>query len=158
VNYYLKENILHQLSAYKITKYMFLREELKMEKKVDSKFIGAMVFTLMFFIIGIKDLNTGKNGYWISFVISAVSLVFFIYLLKHTKKTPNERYSDERKELISLKSESMSFSLLFSVIIILEILVKSNKLILDSGMLLLILMGSALIINLVCYLICRSKY
>lgn len=132
----------------------------QMKKKTDSKFIGAGVWSILFFVMGISSLVTNKNGYgyWIWFTVSGLSLVLLLYLLNKTKNNRYERYEDERKKLISEKSSSMSFNILFAVIVVLQIIFEWKNIIVDSSFLLVSIMGIALLINFVTYLICRYKY
>lgn len=82
-------------------------------KKLDSILIGAGVFTILFIGLGIFEVVTKKNGYFIMFGIGILSLLYLIYLLKQSKDRKNERYEDERKKLLSEKSKSKSFEVLF---------------------------------------------
>ncbi|HUS90020.1 MAG TPA: DUF2178 domain-containing protein [Desulfosporosinus sp.] len=128
-----------------------------MEKKTDSIFIGAGVWSILFFVMGISSLVTNKNGYgyWICFAVGGLSLVFLLYLLNKTKNNRNERYEDERKKLIREKSSNMSFSILFGVIVILQFIIERNYIVVESSFLLVIIMAIALLIKFGTYLICR---
>ncbi|MCG8501544.1 MAG: DUF2178 domain-containing protein [Firmicutes bacterium] len=131
-----------------------------MEKKTNSHLIGAVVFAVLFLIVGAVELVIKKHVYasMISLGVSLVSLVYCIHLFKYIKDNPNEKYDDERKQFISEKSSSMSFNIFISVIIILKILVKKNIIMMQSDLLLTIILALGLIINSINYLICKSKY
>lgn len=131
---------------------------MKNNKELDSIFLGSIMFTLFFSVIGIFDLLTKKNGYWVCFIIALVSFLLFTYLLKKSKNNTSERFSDERKELISYKSKGTSFDILWGLIAILSFLVSSKKVSLNSASILLILCVSGLLIQLCNYFIYRSKY
>lgn len=128
------------------------------KKKTDSIIIGAGVWAILFMGIGFFDFVTQKKGYLIMFGIAILSLLYFIYLLKKTKDNLAERYEDERKILISEKSSSISYNILFAVICIFEFLIKGKIIGLTTDLALLIIMASAIIIKVVSYLICKYKY
>ena len=129
-----------------------------MEKKADSKFIGAGVWSILFTIMGIVELLANKNGYLVCFGIGGLSLVYLLYLLNETKQKTYERYEDERKKFLSEKSSSMSFRILFAVIVILQFIITRNNIAVESSSLLLIIMGIALLVNFGTYLFCRYRY
>jgi uncharacterized membrane protein len=131
-----------------------------MEKKADSKFIGAGVWSILFTTMGFVGLLTNKNGYGylISFAVGGCSLGYLLYLLNKTKENKNERYEDERKKFISEKSSSMSFRILFAAIVILQFIIERNNIAVESSFLLLIIAGIAMLINFGTYLFCRYKY
>jgi steroid 5-alpha reductase family enzyme len=131
-----------------------------MEKKTDSKFIGAGVWSILFTIMGIVGLMTNKNvyGYLIYFAIGGLSLIYLLYLLNKTKQNKNERYEDERKKYISEKSSSMSFRILFAIIVIFQFIIGRNYIVIDSSLLLAIITCIALLINFGTYLFCKYKY
>lgn len=52
----------------------------------------------------------------------------------------------------------MSFDKLFVFMVIFEILIKTQKIKMDSHSAIMVIMGSALIIEFVSYLVCKSKY
>ncbi|MCB2299537.1 DUF2178 domain-containing protein [Clostridium tagluense] len=128
------------------------------EKKTDSIIIGAGVFAMLFIGKGIFAFVTKKNGYWVLLVIGILSLLYLIYLLKRTKGNLNERYEDERKKLISEKSSSISYSILFAVTLIFSQLINANKIIVTTYDALMIILGIALIIKPIAYLIYKYKY
>jgi len=130
------------------------------ERPTNSKLIGSSVFSIMFLIIGINEMVIKNSVYTalVSFVISAISLIYFIYQYKYLKKNPSEMYDDERRQFISEKSSSMSFIILVVVISILQLLIQRNIIVVESYSLLSMILGIALIINLVTYLICKYKY
>jgi len=131
---------------------------MKNNKELDSIFLGSIMFTLFFSVIGIFDLLTKKNVYWVCFIIALVSFLLFTYLLKKSKNNTSERFSDERKKLISCRSKGTSFDILLGLIAVLSFLVSSKKVSLSSTSILLILCFSVLIIQLCNYFIYRSKY
>lgn len=132
--------------------------EKKIEKKTDSKFIGAGMFALLFTISGIVALMTKKNGYWVDFGLGGLSLVYLLYLLNKTKQNKNERYEDERKKFISERSSSMSFTILFAVIIISRIIIERNNIVVESSFLLSTIGVIALLIKFGTHIFCRYKY
>lgn len=131
---------------------------MKNNKELDSIFLGSIMFTLFFSGIGIFDLLTKKDGYWACFIIAFISFLFFTYLLKKSKNNTSERFSDERKELISCKAKGTSFDILWGLIVVLTFLVSEQKLNLNPNSILLILCVSGLLIQLCSYFIYRSKY
>ena len=134
------------------------REGIRMEKKTDSKFIGAGVIAILFSIIGIVDLMTNKNGYWVWFGVGGLSLAYLLYLLNITKGNRNERFEDERKEFISEKSSNMSFNILFVVIAIMQFITERNNIVIKSSLLLSFIIVVAIIIKLGTYLFCKYRY
>ena len=128
------------------------------KKKTDSIIIGAGVWAILFIGIGIFDFVTQKNGYLIMFGIGILSLLYFIYLLKKTKYNLAEIYEDERKILISEKSSSISYNILFAGICIFEFLINGKIIGITTDLALIIIMASAIIIKAVAYLICKYKY
>ncbi|MBZ9689887.1 DUF2178 domain-containing protein [Clostridium estertheticum] len=128
------------------------------KKKTDSIIIGAGIFAIYFIGEGIFGFITKKNGYWVPLVIGILSFLYLIYLLKRTKSNLNERYEDERKKFISEKSSSVSYSILFAVILIYSELINANKIIINTYDSLMIIMGIALIIKPIAFLICKYKY
>lgn len=131
-----------------------------MEKKTDSTFIGVGVGSIYFFGMGIWDFVSNKNGYGylIDFAIGGLFLAFLLYLLRKTKNSRNERFEDERKILLSEKSSSISFNVLFVVLSIMQITFKWNTIVVDSSLLLLIILMIALLIKFSTYLFYRYKY
>ncbi|MBU3093195.1 hypothetical protein KPL35_14055 [Clostridium sp. CF011] len=105
---------------------------MKNQKQGDSIIIGAGVWSVLFIGMGIFDLVTKKNGYWSGFLLGGLSFIYLIYLLWKTKGNTNERYEDERKKFVSDKSKSMSFDKLFVFMVIFEILIKTQKIKMDS--------------------------
>lgn len=132
--------------------------EKKIEKKTDAKFIGAGMFALLFTISGIVALMTKKNGYWVDFGLGGLSLGYLFYLINKTKENKNERYEDERKKFISERSSSISFTILFAVIVISRIIIERNNIAVEPSFLLLIIAGIAMLIKFGTYLFCRYKY
>lgn len=131
---------------------------MKNNKALDSTFLGSIMFTLFFSGIGIFNLLTNKDGYWVCFIIAIISFLLFTYLLKKSKNNTSERFSDERKELISCKAKGTSFDILWLLIAILSFLVSNKKISISSTSILLILCVSGLLIELCSYFIYRSKY
>ncbi len=129
-----------------------------MDNKTDSKFIGAGVFAIFFTIMGIVSLVTKKNGYWFSFGVSGLSLAYLLYLLNNTKENKSERYDDERKEFISVKSSSVSFSILLAVMLILKFVIEQKNIVVESTSLLSILIGIAVVINLITHIFYKYKF
>lgn len=132
--------------------------EKKKPKEIDSKIVGPTVWSILFIGIGIFDMVIKKNVNWLAFLLGGLSLVFLIYLLRKTKNNTNERYEDERKKFVSDQSKSMSFDRLFAFMLIFEILIKTEKIKMDSYDVIMVIMGSALIIQFISYLVCKSKY
>ena len=132
--------------------------EKKMEKKTDSKFIGAGVFAILFTIHGIVALVTKTNDYWVGFGLGGLSLVYLFYLLNKTKDNKNERYDDERKEFISEKSSNMSFNILLGVIVLLRFIIERNYIVVESSILIDIIFGIVMLIKFGTYLFCKYKY
>ena len=132
--------------------------ENKIERKTDSKFIGAGVGAIYFTISGIVALVTKENGYWLDFGLGGLSLIYLLYLLNITKENKNERYDDERKEFISEKSTNMSFHILLGVILILKFIFERYVIVVESSILLLNIFMIALLIKFGSYLFCKNKY
>ena len=128
------------------------------QKKSDSILVGAIVWTILFLSIGFFKLIFTKNLDLLAFLLGTVSLIFLIYLLKKTKLNKNERYEDERKHYLSEKSSSISYEVIFLVIVVLSALVRSGRLVIGAADVLLVILCSALIIKLIAYLFCRYKY
>lgn len=128
------------------------------QKKTDSILVGAIVWAILFLGMGLYKLIIKKNFDVLDFSLGGLSLVFLIYLLKKTKANLNERHEDERKKYISEKSSSISYEVHFLVITVLSFLVLKGKIIISSSSTILIVLGSALIIKSISYLICRYKY
>ena len=128
-----------------------------MGKLADSRFLGSIIFTVTSLVVGTFDLITKKDSF-APFAIGVLSFVYFIYLLQKTKDEVNERYDDERKNFISEKSKSKSFDIIFAVLVIFEILVLSGKVIISARSEIIFLSSSALIIQFISYLFCKSKY
>ncbi len=129
-------------------------------KRTSSKIIGSAVFAILFLQIGIYDLFTKEFGYptMIWFAISCLSFLYFIYQYKRLKNNPGEMYDDERKQFISEKSLGISFRVLFVVILILKLFIERNTVEIESSSLLTMLLGVALIVQSISYLICKYKY
>ena len=127
-------------------------------KRTDSTLIGSGVFGIFFVGMGITDLVAKQNGFWIELLIGALGFVFLIYKLKKTKNNHNERYEDERKKFVSEKSKSIGFDILFGFMVIFQILIGSGKIKMTSNSAITIILGGALIIQLISYLVCRAKY
>ena len=127
-------------------------------KKTDSGIIGAGVFGVLFIGMAIKDLVAKQNGVWIDFLIGALAFIFLIYKLRKTKDNTNERYEDERKKFVSEKSKSISFDVMFVFMLIFETLIKIGKIKMNSYSVIIVIMCGALIIQLISYLVCKSKY
>jgi len=132
--------------------------ENKIEKRTDSKFIGAGVLAILFTIHGIVELVNKTNAYWVGFGLSGLSLVYLFYLLNKTKDNKNERYDDERKEFISEKSSNMSFNILLGVIVLLNFMIQSNYIVVESSLLIRIMFWIVIPIKFGSYLICKYKY
>ena len=120
--------------------------------------IGAGTWTIPFAGIGIFDVVTKKSNPWVVFLLSGLSFIYLIYILKRTKNNTNERYDDERKKFLREKSKCMSFDILFVSIFIFQILISSGKINLTSSLAIEIVLGGTLIIQLISYLVCKSKY
>ena len=127
-------------------------------KKTDSGILGAGVFGVLFIVLGIKDLFAKQNGFWIDFLISGLGSIFLIYKLKKTKNNHNERYEDERKKFVSEKSKSIGFDVLFWFMLIFGFLIETEKIKMDSYSVIIVILGGALIIQFISYLVCKSKY
>ena len=128
------------------------------QKRVDSIIIGAGVWSILFIGIGIFNIVTKKNDYWVEFLLSAISFIYFIYLLRKTKINTNERYQDERKKFVGDKTKVMSFELLFVSLFIFKILISTGTIKMDSNSLLSIILGISLIIQFISYFVCKYKY
>ncbi|QAA32097.1 DUF2178 domain-containing protein [Clostridium manihotivorum] len=122
------------------------------QKKSDSILVGAIVWTILFLSIGFFKLIFTKEIDLLAFLLGSCSLIFLIYLLKKTKSNQNERYEDERKHYLSEKSSSISYEVIFLVIVVLSALVRSGKLVIGAADVLLIILCSALIIKFIAYL------
>jgi inner membrane protein involved in colicin E2 resistance len=68
--------------------------EKKKPKQSDSIIVGAIVWSILFIGIGIFDMVTKKNGYWLAFLLGGLSLIFLIYLLMKTKNKIIFCYTD----------------------------------------------------------------
>ncbi|MBU3175265.1 DUF2178 domain-containing protein [Clostridium estertheticum] len=132
--------------------------EKKKTKQSDSIIVGAIVWSFFGIGIGIFDIITKNDDAFIWFVFGGLSLIYLIYRLRKTKNNTNERYEDERKKFISEKSKNMSFDILFGSIVIFKILISSGKIKMDSYDVISIILGGALIIQFISYLVCKSKY
>ncbi|MBW9153742.1 DUF2178 domain-containing protein [Clostridium estertheticum] len=128
------------------------------QKQCDSILVGAIVWSFFGIGIGIFDLIAKKNDALIWLALGGLSLIYLIYLLRKTRNNTNERCEDERKKFISEKSKNMSFDILFGSIIIFKILINSGKIKMDSYDVISIILGGALIIQFISYLVCKSKY
>jgi uncharacterized membrane protein len=128
------------------------------QKKSDSILVGAIVCTILFLSMGFFKLIFTRNLDLLAFLLGSASLIFLIYLLKKTKSNKNERYEDERKHYLSEKSSSISYEVIFLVIVVLSALVRSGKLVIGAADVLLVILCSALIIKFIAYLFCRYKY
>ncbi len=128
------------------------------QKKSDSIFVGAIVWTILFLGMGFYKLIFKDSLDWLAFLLGAASLIFLIYLLKTTKSKLNERYEDERKKYISEKSSSIGYEINFLIIVILSVFVRSGKIVISSADILLVILCSALIIKFIAYMILKHKY
>ena len=131
---------------------------MKKQKTYDSIIIGAGVWTILFLGIGIFNVVTKERNAWIEFLLSGLSFIYLIYILKRTKNNTNERYEDERKRFVRDKSKSMSFDILLVSTFIFQLLIGSGKINIISSLAIEILLGCILIIQLISYLVCKSKY
>jgi len=130
-----------------------------MEKqRLSTIIMGAGVWSILFIGIGISKIATKNNDYWVEFLLGGLSFIYLIYVLRKTKNNTNERYEDERKKFVSEKSKVMSFDILFVSIFIFKILISTGKIKMDSNSVLSIIIGGGLIIQLISYLVCKSKY
>jgi len=130
-----------------------------MEKqRLSTIIMGAGVWSILFIGIGIFKIATKNNDYWVEFLLGGLSFIYLIYVLRKTKNNTNERYEDERKKFVSEKSKVMSFDILFVSIFIFKILISTGKIKMDSNSVLSIIIGGGLIIQLISYLVCKSKY
>jgi len=131
-----------------------------MGKIADSRFFSSIVGTVFCWVLAIFGLITKKENSFVfsAFIVGVLSFAYFIYLLNKTKDDVNERYDDERKNFVSEKSRSKSFDILFAVTVIFEILVQSGKVKISADSALIIIIGSALIIQFISYLFYKSKY
>jgi Predicted membrane protein (DUF2178) len=131
---------------------------MKKQKTYDSIIIGAGVWVILFLGIGIFNVVTKESNAWIEFLVSGLSFIYIIYILKRTKNNTNERYEDERKRFVRDKSKSMSFDIIFVSIFIFQLLIGSGKINMTSSLAIEIVLGYTIIIWFISYLICKSKY
>ncbi|MGK0468461.1 hypothetical protein [Clostridium sp.] len=132
--------------------------ENKKPKEIDSKFGRAIVWSFSSILLGIFAVITKKDNAFVLFILGGLCLIYLIYILRKTKNNTNERYEDERKKFVSDKSKSMSFDWIFAFMVIFEILIKTEKIKMDSYDVIMVVIGSALIIKFISYLVCKSKY
>jgi hypothetical protein len=139
------------------------REGFTTEKKTDSKLIKSKYVTagflaVVFSIMGMINLMTEKNNYWVFFGVGGLSLAYLFFLLKKTKENKRERYEDERSKFIEDKSLSMSFQILLVVILILKFMIERNYIMIDSSFLIDIIFGIVVLVKFGSYLFCKYKY
>ncbi|MBX4262851.1 DUF2178 domain-containing protein (plasmid) [Clostridium estertheticum] len=127
-------------------------------KQSDSIIVGTIIWSLMGIGMGVFHIITKREGALAWFILGVPALICLIYLLRKTKNNTNERYEDERKKFVSDKSKSMSFDKLFIFMVIFEILIQTGKIKMDSYDVIMVVIGSALIIQFISYLVCKSKY
>lgn len=130
----------------------------KKQKRSDPLLAFAIISSVYSLGTCIFRLVIHNNFDWSYFVISVLSFVLLIYLLKKTKFNLNERYEDERKVFISEKSSSTSYNILFIAIVIFKYLISSNRIIITTNHALNLIVMSALLIKLSTYLIYKYKY
>ncbi|MCB2340397.1 DUF2178 domain-containing protein [Clostridium estertheticum] len=128
------------------------------QKQCDSIIVGAIVWSFSGIGIGVFDLITKRHSALIWLALGALSLIYLIYLLRKTRNNTNERCEDERKAFISQKSQGISFTILYSLIIILEFFIGTGKIKMNSDSVLITLMISGLIIQFLSYLFYKFKY
>ncbi|MBW9173303.1 DUF2178 domain-containing protein [Clostridium estertheticum] len=128
------------------------------QKQCDSIIVGAIVWSFCGIGIGVFDLITKRHSAFIWLALGGLSLIYLIYLLRKTRNNTNERCEDERKAFISQKSQGISFTILYSLIIILEFFIGTGKIKMNSDSVLITLMISGLIIQFLSYLFYKFKY
>jgi TRAP-type uncharacterized transport system fused permease subunit len=132
--------------------------ENKKPKEIDSKIVVAIVLSFCFILVGILSVINKKDNAFVVFLLGGIPLIYLIYLLRKTKDNKNERYVDERKKFVIVKSKSISFDILFTFMVILGILIRTEKIKMDSYDVIMVVIGSALIIKFISYLACKYKY
>ncbi|MCB2355286.1 DUF2178 domain-containing protein [Clostridium estertheticum] len=128
------------------------------QKSCDSIIVGAIVWSFCGIGIGVFDLITKRHSALIWLALGGLSLIYLVYLFRKTRNNTNERCEDERKEFISQKSQGISFTILYSLIIILEFFIGAGKIKMNSDSVLITLMISGLIIQFLSYLFYKFKY
>jgi len=132
--------------------------ENKKPKEIDSKILVAIILSSCFILAGILGVITQKDNAFVYILLGGIPLIYLIYLLRKTKNNTNERYVDERKTFIIIKSKSISFDTLFCFMVIFGILIRTEKIKMDSYDVIMVVIGSSLIIKFISYLACIYKY
>jgi hypothetical protein len=132
--------------------------ENKKPKEIDSKILVAIFLSFCFILVGILGVINKKDNTFVVFLLGGIPLIYLIYLLRKTKNNTNERYVDERKTFIIIKSKSISLDILLPFVIIFGILIRAEKIRIDSYDVIMVVIVSALIIKFISYLACKYKY
>jgi hypothetical protein len=110
------------------------------------------------YLVGILGVINKKDNTLVVFLLGGIPLIYLIYLLRKTKDNTNERYVDERKKFVIVKSKSISLDILLPFVIISGILIRAEKIKIDSYDVIVVVVGSVLVIKLITYLACKYKY
>lgn len=132
--------------------------EKKKPKEIDSKILVAIILSSCFILAGILGVIIQKDNAFVYILLGGIPLIYLIYLLMKTKNNTNERYVDERKKFVIVKSKSISFDILFSFMVIFGFLIRAEIIKMDSYDVIMVVIGSALIIKFISYLACKYKY